>query len=149
VARGSTTRGGVEAIRRLLTEGKHQHLAMTPDGPRGPRRRVQQGMIYLAARTGLPIVPVGFGFHRPWRLRSWDRFALPRPWSRGTCVTSAPIFVPAEVGKDQLETYRSQVESAMEVVSEAAEQWAETGRWKDPIATAVSTTTLPLDRRSA
>src|SRR5437660_1321175 len=50
VIRGSTTRGGAEAVRRLLRAGHDTHLALTPDGPRGPRRRVQQGLIYLAAR---------------------------------------------------------------------------------------------------
>jgi lysophospholipid acyltransferase (LPLAT)-like uncharacterized protein len=81
LARGSSTRGGVEAVRDML-RANDTHLAVTPDGPRGPRRRVQAGVVYLAARTGLPIVPVGFAARRPWRAKSWDRFAVPRPFSR-------------------------------------------------------------------
>lgn len=125
--RGSTTRGGVEAVRRMLRLSKGSHLAITPDGPRGPRRRVQPGLIYLAARTGLPIVPIGVGFERPWRLRSWDRFAVPKPWSLGTCVTAPPVHVPSDAGRDELEQYRRQVEQALLDVSAMAETWAEAG----------------------
>src|SRR5437660_2963380 len=67
VIRGSSTRGGVEAIRQMLREGSTSHLGISPDGPRGPRRRVQLGLIYLAARTGLAIVPYGVGYQRAWR----------------------------------------------------------------------------------
>jgi hypothetical protein len=95
LVRGSTTRGGVEAIRQMVRLGQAAHFAVTPDGPRGPRRVVQPGLIYLAARTGLPIVPAGIGFRRPWRMNSWDRFAVPRPFSFMTCVTPEPIHVPA------------------------------------------------------
>ena len=70
VVSGSSTRGGVEAMRRMLELSKNAHVAITPDGPRGPRRRVQPGMIHLAARTGLPIVIGAFGYDRPWRMRS-------------------------------------------------------------------------------
>jgi len=123
--RGSTTRGGVEGVRRMLKAGRHGHLAITPDGPRGPRRRVQPGLVYLASRTGLPIVPAGIGFRRPWRMGSWDRFAIPRPFSDAACITTVPISIPPELDKDQLEQYRSQVEQALLWVSEAAERWAE------------------------
>src|SRR5262249_7843995 len=77
LVRGSTTRGGVRALRELIRAGGRTHLAITPDGPRGPRRQVQDGLVYLASRTGLQIVPTGFGYEHPWRLRSWDRFAVP------------------------------------------------------------------------
>jgi lysophospholipid acyltransferase (LPLAT)-like uncharacterized protein len=128
--RGSTTRGGIEAVRQILRKtGRTAHLAMTPDGPLGPRRRVHAGIAYLAAHTGMPIVPTGFGYDRPWRARSWDRFAVPRPWTLGTCVTAAPISVPPDTGKDQLEHYRRRVDDAMQSVSALAERWAETGRW--------------------
>ena len=67
----------------MLRLSRQAHLVITPDGPRGPRRQVQAGMVYLAARTGVPIVPVGIGYDRPWRTKSWDRFAVPRPGVRG------------------------------------------------------------------
>jgi lysophospholipid acyltransferase (LPLAT)-like uncharacterized protein len=131
LVRGSTTRGGVEAVRRMLQAGQSAHLAITPDGPRGPRRQVQPGLIYVAARTGLPIVPIGFGFQRTWRLKSWDRFALPRPWSLGICITGEPIRVPADAQKDELDHYRNLVEEAMSQATALAEECAQRGAQPD------------------
>jgi lysophospholipid acyltransferase (LPLAT)-like uncharacterized protein len=137
LVRGSTTRGGIEAVRRMLQLGRQAHLAITPDGPRGPRRQVQPGLVYLAAHTGLPIVPIGIGYRRPWRMPSWDRFALPRPWSWGTCVTAEPIRVPADMGKGRLEEYRRRVEEALLWATDLAERWAENrGRWSEDAAAA-------------
>jgi lysophospholipid acyltransferase (LPLAT)-like uncharacterized protein len=135
LVRGSTTRGGVEAVRQMLRVAGAGHLAVTPDGPRGPRRQVQQGLVYLAARTGLAIVPAGMAFRRPWRMRSWDRLALPRPFSLATCVTAPPVRVPADASREEMERYRRQVEEAMLWATDAAEQWAETGEWPEPGAT--------------
>jgi hypothetical protein len=122
--RGSTTRGGAEAMMQMHRLAERSHLAITPDGPRGPRRRVQPGLIYLAARTGLPIVPVGIGYDRPWRARSWDRFAVPRPFARAVCVTEEPIRLPADLPRDDLEPYRLRVEEALHRITEEAERLA-------------------------
>jgi lysophospholipid acyltransferase (LPLAT)-like uncharacterized protein len=127
--RGSTTRGGMEALRQMLRASQRFHLGVVPDGPRGPRRALQLGPIYLASRTGVPIVPSGIGFDRPWRARSWDRFALPRPWSRARVVTAVPIVIPPDLDKDQLEIWRQRVEAVMQNVSQIAEDWAATGKW--------------------
>ncbi len=129
VIRGSATRGGIEAARQILRSKRLRHMAITPDGPRGPRHHFKEGVIHLAARTGIPIVPCVFASDRPWRLHSWDRFAISRPWSRAVCVTGSPIRVPRGAGKDQLEGYRVQVQEAMNLLSGLAEQWADTGRW--------------------
>lgn len=126
-AQGSTTRGGIEGVRKMLRRGRDTHLAITPDGPRGPRRRVQPGVIYLASRTGLPIIPLGFGFGKLKRLKSWDRFALPCPWTIGACVSGAPIHVPADADKSTLEGYRDMLERAMHWATSSAEAWARAG----------------------
>ena len=122
--RGSTSRGGIGAVRRLVRAHRQAHLAITPDGPRGPRRQVQLGLIYIAARTRRPIIPTGFGFCRPWRLHSWDRFALPRPCSACVCVTAEPICVPEDAGKEELEEHRVWVEEALNRVTALAERQA-------------------------
>ncbi len=122
VVAGSTTRGGVEAIRRMVRLSRTAHLAITPDGPRGPRRRVQPGAVYLAARTGLPIVPFGIAYARAWHMRSWDRFALPWPWSAAACVTGRPIHVPENAGKEELEACRLRVENELHALTAAAER---------------------------
>jgi len=130
LVRGSTTRGGVEAMRQMLRAGETHHLAITPDGPRGPRRELQPGLVYLAARTGLGIVPIGIGYRRPWRMKSWDRFALPRPCTAATCVTADPIRVPPDADRSELELYQQFVEGEMTRVNALAESWAENnGVW--------------------
>ena len=127
VVTGSSTRGGVRALRHLLGLKRKVHVVLTPDGPRGPRREVKPGLVYLSSRTGMPIVPVGVGYRRAWRMRSWDRFALPCPWSLATCVTTEPIVVPPDADKDELERYRVLVQEAMDRATEAAERLAGEG----------------------
>jgi lysophospholipid acyltransferase (LPLAT)-like uncharacterized protein len=124
VVRGSTTRGGVEGLLGMIEAAKRTHLGITPDGPRGPRRRVQAGTIFLAAKTGLPIVPFGVGYSRAWRARSWDRLAIPRPGSVATFVGAKPIHVPPELGKSDLEHYRVLVEQRLLLATDEAERWA-------------------------
>ena len=83
VVRGSTTRGGARALREMTMRIDQGNLCVTPDGPRGPRRHVHQGLAYLASRTGLPVVGAGMAFQDPWRAKSWDRFCVPRPVLEG------------------------------------------------------------------
>ena len=96
--RGSTYRGGARAIWELFERSRRQHLTITPDGPRGPRRQLAQGPIYLASRLQLPLVVMGFGYDRPWRANSWDRFAVPRPFSRARAVIGPPLMLPPRFG---------------------------------------------------
>lgn len=124
VVRGSSSRDGAQGLLDMLREGNGLHLALTPDGPRGPRRRVQAGVVLLASHTGLPIVPVGVGFTRAWRARSWDRFAVPWPFSTVVGVLGEPIHVPRDVDRSGLEQIRTRVETRMLEATEAAECWA-------------------------
>jgi lysophospholipid acyltransferase (LPLAT)-like uncharacterized protein len=78
--------------------------------------------VFLAAKTGLPIVAAGVAFHRAWRMHSWDRFAVPRPWSGASCVIAAPIHVPENVDRKDMELYRRMVQEAMDRATEAAER---------------------------
>jgi hypothetical protein len=125
--RGSTTRGGVRGLLALVRVSRWSHLGITPDGPKGPRRRVQLGLIFLAAQTGLPIVPFGIGYTHAWRTRSWDRFALPLPGSAAVIVVAPAVRVPRGLDRAQLESYRRLVEEQMRAASDAAERWAATG----------------------
>ncbi len=128
VLRGSTTRGGYQALAELEGASRRNHILLTPDGPRGPRRQLQRGAVLLASRTGLPLVPVGFGFANAWRAGSWDRFALPKPWSVVTAVAGYPISVPRSAPGGDLETWRVLAESALLQCTEEAERWAATVR---------------------
>src|SRR5258706_2430900 len=78
--RGSTNRGGMRAIREIIRGLDGSDVAITPDGPRGPRREFQAGAAYLASRAGMPLSLFGIAYERPWRLPSWDRLVLPRPF---------------------------------------------------------------------
>lgn len=96
-ARGSSTRGGSTALREMLAAAAEgRSLAITPDGPRGPRRKVQAGVIEIARRSGLPIVPGGIGFRPAHRFRSWDRMALPWPGARALMHCGGLVRVPEE-----------------------------------------------------
>lgn len=125
VVRGSSTRGGGAGLVALCHRSKDSHLIMMPDGPRGPRRRLHPGIIVLASKTGLPIIPVGVGYTRARRFTSWDRFALPLPFSRVVGVAGRPMSVPADIGRDEVESYRQEVEQAFLDATAAAERWAD------------------------
>lgn len=128
--RGSTYRGGARAIRELLEQSRRRHLTITPDGPRGPRRQLAQGPIYLASRLGLPLVPMGFGYDRPWRARSWDRFAVPRPFSRARALIGPPLALPPDLDRAGLESCRQRVERLLNCLTCEAEAWAAAGTRK-------------------
>ena len=117
--RGSTYRGGARAIWELSERSQRQHLTITPDGPRGPRRQLAQGPIYLASRLQLPLVVMGFGYDRPWRANSWDRFAVPRPFSRARAVIGPPLMLPPDLNRAGLEQCRRRVERLAQLTSRA------------------------------
>lgn len=127
VVRGSSTRGGSQAIRELKRLSETHCLTITPDGPLGPRRRMAMGPIYLASRLGIPIVPIGFGYASPWRLGTWDAFAIPRPYSRARAILGERMYVPGGLDRDGLEQRREEVEWALLRLTEEAERWAEDG----------------------
>ena len=125
--RGSTNRGSIAALRELTRRGQSMHLTITPDGPRGPRRRLAQGPIYLASKLQLPLVPLGFGYDRPWRARSWDRFAVPRPFSRGRAIMGPAITIPPHLDRAETENCRQRVETLLNRITLEAETWATSG----------------------
>jgi lysophospholipid acyltransferase (LPLAT)-like uncharacterized protein len=122
--RGSSYHGGSAALRELVQRAKTGSLTMTPDGPRGPRRRLAAGCIFLASTLGIPLVAMGFGYDRPWRAGTWDRFAIPRPGSRGRAVVSRAVHIPPDLDRQALEWHRAGVERLLNHLSDDAEQWA-------------------------
>jgi hypothetical protein len=128
--RGSTRRGGQAALRELMRKSQTHHLTITPDGPRGPRRKLAGGCIYLASKLQMPLVALGLGYDRPWRLNTWDRFAVPRPMSRARVIASPHIRIPAGLDRDGIERHRLQVERLLCRLTDEAELWAETGKPK-------------------
>ena len=125
--RGSTGRGGTTALRELFEKGRRINLAITPDGPRGPRRQLSPGPIYLSSKLGVPLVIIAVGYDRPWRLPTWDRFAVPRPHSRCRIIMSPCLQMPPDLDRDNLEQYRRQTESLFLRLTDEAESWAASG----------------------
>jgi lysophospholipid acyltransferase (LPLAT)-like uncharacterized protein len=122
--RGSTSKAGLSALRGMLRGGRVQHLAITVDGPRGPRRVVKQGAVYLASKTGMPVVPVGFALRECWRIRSWDRMALPKPGTVAVELAGEPIDIPPNLDRDGLERQLRRVQDALDDVQRRAEALA-------------------------
>jgi lysophospholipid acyltransferase (LPLAT)-like uncharacterized protein len=121
-SRGSSTRGGIRALRELIQAGSDKFdVAITPDGPRGPREKVQPGVVYLAKRLGLPIVPIGVSSRPSLRLRSWDRFMIPMPFARCTVVYGEPIVFDSSVSRDALDRARADLELRLGEVTREAE----------------------------
>ncbi len=125
VVRGSSTRGGLRALLEMGRAGREGHpLGVTPDGPRGPRAVLQAGVLHIAQRSGLPIVPLAASAVRRTRLASWDRFLIPHPWSRVAIVTGAPIHIPADLEPSMLEPqWGAQVRAGIEACEEVASAW--------------------------
>jgi lysophospholipid acyltransferase (LPLAT)-like uncharacterized protein len=118
--RGSSSRGGQEATREMvdyLKAGKR--CAITPDGPRGPRREMKMGTVSIARATGAPVVCYGFAAEHCWRLKSWDQFIVPKPFSRAVFVYGEPIAIPAEGGDDQ--EFLKKIQAEMDRVTLEAE----------------------------
>lgn len=121
--RGSSRRGGAGALRalvRVIAEGGY--VGMTPDGPKGPRMRAQDGIVMVARLAGVPIVPVTFAAR--WRIAfgSWDRFVLPLPFGGGVFNLGRPIFVPRDASPADLEDARRRVEDELNRLTHEADQ---------------------------
>ena len=104
VVRGSARRGGAQAFRQLLQCLKEgSNVAITPDGPKGPRQQVKAGVLELSRLSGMPILPGAFGAWPRTILKSWDQFLVPRPFGRGVFVWGKPIYVPEDADKATVE----------------------------------------------
>jgi lysophospholipid acyltransferase (LPLAT)-like uncharacterized protein len=114
-ARGSSSRHGVAAALTAVHAARDEnlHIVITPDGPRGPRYRVQPGVLRLAQATGRPIVTITTYVRWKWVFKSWDRFQLPLPFSRCELVTGEPIFVPPDATEADLEKLAGQVGASL------------------------------------
>ena len=114
IVRGSTSRRAPRAMREMqeaLVAGTP--VVITPDGPRGPRHTMNVGVTWLARETGVPILPVTVCVDRAWRLRSWDAFAIPKPFSAVEIRYHRPVHVPADADDLELERIAGRVRDRM------------------------------------
>ncbi|MEM7456510.1 MAG: lysophospholipid acyltransferase family protein [Planctomycetota bacterium] len=127
VVRGSSSRGGSAAIRKLKKNSGFSSIAISPDGPRGPRRKMAAGPVFLAAMLGMPIVPLAAGIKNPWRLGTWDKMAVPKPFSRVRMIFGPKIHIPRTGDRELLESYRVSTERLLTGLCDTAQDWAESG----------------------
>jgi lysophospholipid acyltransferase (LPLAT)-like uncharacterized protein len=114
VVRGSSSRKGASAIRQLaevIAVGRD--VVITPDGPRGPAYELGQGIIYLAQQSGAEVVPINFEYSSCWRVSSWDRFIVPKPFSKVRVIFGPPHRVVSTVGGEEFERERLRLQEAM------------------------------------
>ena len=129
LVRGSSKRDGAPAMREMLRLPAGKHVVMTPDGPRGPRRKIKAGLIYLASRSGRAIVPTAFAASRSWSLRgNWTNLVIPKPFSTAYALTGTPIKIPADADRDELATFGAQIQDEMDRLAVLAEEWSTSTR---------------------
>ncbi len=114
VLRGSSSRGGTGALRqmvRLLRAGTP--IAVTPDGPRGPRQKMKLGPILAAQMAGVPVITVSAGTDRGWWFEGWDRFLIPKPFSRIRLTYADPVWVPRGLSESELSSFATTIEETL------------------------------------
>ena len=118
---GSSNKNPARAVRelrdRLQSGGR---IIITPDGPRGPRHSVNPGSAWLARETGFPILPVGFATDRAWRLKSWDRFTIPKWHARVVVRYEEPIEVRSDAPDEELADVTREMQRRMVLAEETA-----------------------------
>jgi Kdo2-lipid IVA 3' secondary acyltransferase len=115
VIRGSSSRGSKEAMELMRDAVRQGHiLCVTPDGPRGPLHEMKMGAVRVAQTMQVPLIIVSVGYKRSRKLRSWDRFEVPAPFTKAVVEFSDPIFVDAAFSGEALDEYRAQLEKRMQ-----------------------------------
>lgn len=112
--RGSSSRRGASVLLEAaaaLRDG--YNVAITPDGPRGPRYRIKTGPVALASSTGAKIIPLCINASSYWSFRSWDGFQIPKPGATLTLILGESIYIPPDLSRDELEQERQRVEAAL------------------------------------
>ncbi len=112
--RGSSSRGGSAALREVVRHAQAgRSIAITPDGPRGPRQVMKPGAIVAGQLTGLPLVPVAAGAGRGWWFGGWDRFLVPRPFTRIRVAYGAPVEIPRDIDAEEQSNYMRHLEDEL------------------------------------
>lgn len=120
--RGSSSRGGAMAVAELLRLPT-LHFAMTPDGPRGPRRKLKDGVVFIASRSGRPLVPSGMACSNAWEIRgSWTTLTIPKPFSRTVLIAGTPVSIPQDADREEIAAYMECLAEEMQRLEKLAER---------------------------
>ncbi|MDA1266961.1 MAG: lysophospholipid acyltransferase family protein [Planctomycetota bacterium] len=133
IIRGSSSKGGVRALRQMIaTLESGKHVAITPDGPRGPMHSMSPGLAFLSRATGTPVLPVGVGFDRALSLGSWDHYTVPKPGAHLVVSYQEPFLVPRKASPEELVAASSEIR--LRIRAAEREAFAHLGRepdWSD------------------
>jgi lysophospholipid acyltransferase (LPLAT)-like uncharacterized protein len=114
-ARGSSSRGSIGATREALEAVRSgKDIGFAIDGPRGPRYVAKRGPTYIAWKSGHPVLPFNISVERKWKLKSWDHFQIPKPFSRARVEIGEPIYIDADVPKERLAEYDGQIQESLD-----------------------------------
>lgn len=122
--RGSSTRGwfaGIKGLLKSIQSGRD--VAITPDGPKGPKMKAQMGVIQIARATGLPIIPMSFGASKKKVFSSWDSFIMPYPFSKGVFICGEPVRVSSSAAPGEMEEARARLEDALNRLTAEADSF--------------------------
>ena len=130
--RGSSSRLGAPGLKALIELARSgRTVAITPDGPRGPRYSIGPGVLVVAQKSGYPIVPFAIGLSSFWELPSWDRFRIPKPFSRGYACWGEPLSVPPDADDATLDQLAAELRRRMIALEEYADRMARTQGWRN------------------
>ena len=121
LTRGSSSTAGPEALAEMVAGVTMGHtLLITPDGPRGPARQMKRGALLVAQRTQRPLILLGVGYANAHTLRNWDRFQIPKPWSRVRLSYSDPMIIPPDLSGEPFDAAVAAIGRQLEDLSEKA-----------------------------
>ena len=121
--RGSTTRGGIPALKQLIKQLEQKtSVAITPDGPLGPPEKIQSGVVLLAKYSGVPIIPWHYEAASQWRLKSWDRHKIPKPFTAVVESYGEPFLVPNDLSSEEVSEYCDRLESDLKELAQKTNQ---------------------------
>lgn len=124
VVRGSSSRAGASALIKMIRlTSQGIRMALTVDGPRGPRHKAKRGAIVLARDAGVPVIPVSAEVRSAWILKNWDRTVIPKPFSRAVVFVGEPVIVPEDADKVVIEEKRRELERKLDELATLGKEW--------------------------
>jgi len=121
--RGSTSKGGIPALKQLINLlKKGNSVALTPDGPLGPPEKIQSGVILLAKYANVPIIPWHYEAHDQWRLKSWDKHKIPKPFTTIIESFGEPFYVPQTLLTEEVPLFCEKLETILKELTKRTEE---------------------------
>lgn len=115
--RGSSSKRGAAALREAISCLESGcNVAITPDGPRGPRYKMSRGPVILASKTGVPVLPIEVSHSSFWEAKSWDKFRFPKPWAKVVLTLGDPINIPPDLSDSEIEEWRRLLEQKLNAI---------------------------------